>query len=70
MKIHPAHNHCDNCGELTINREDEYGEFVCDNCLQNRAEAAYERYCEAFHDGGADNFVTLAQRQESARRFK
>lgn len=36
--------------------EDEYGEFVCANCDQNAAEAAYERLCEDYHDGGSTRF--------------
>ena len=27
---------CEFCELLTINSEDEYGQFVCDNCEQNR----------------------------------
>jgi Histidine kinase len=44
---------CDRCDHLVpkYTVEDAYGEFVCDSCDQNEAEAAYERYCEAFHDG-------------------
>ena len=61
---------CDNCDTPTTNPENEYGEFVCDNCLQNAAETAYERYCEAFHDGGSANFVTLRDQQIAARRLK
>lgn len=64
------HNHCERCGELTINPENEYGEFVCESCLDNEAEAAYERHCEAFHDGRATQFKTLQQQQIEARRLK
>ena len=46
-------NICGYCDYLTSNPEDDFGEFICDNCQQNREEAAYERYCEDFHDGGA-----------------
>lgn len=61
---------CDACEAPTTNPEDDYGEHVCDSCLDNAAEAAYERHCEAFHDGGATQFVTLAQRQAEARKLK
>ena len=63
-------NRCDPCGQLTCNAEDDYGEVVCDDCLQNRAEAAWERHCEDFHDGGSTRFITLQQQQEAARRLK
>ena len=63
-------NHCDKCGDLTTQPEDDYGEFICTDCLQDAAEAAYERHCEAFHDGGSTRFITLQQQQIDARRFK
>lgn len=63
-------NACDCCGDLTSAAEDDYGEFICDDCESNRAEAAYERFCEAFHDGGSTQFKSLAQQQAEARRFK
>jgi len=61
---------CDECDAQTTNQENEYGEFICGNCEQNKAERDWERYCEAFHDGGSAQFVTLQQRQIEARRFK
>ena len=69
-RMRTAHNECIRCGELTINPEDDYGEFVCDNCRENEAEAAYERLCEDFHDGGSTRFVTLLQQQIEARKLK
>ena len=45
-------------------------EVLCDNCRQNRAEAAWERFCEDFHDGGNTSFKTLQQQQIEARRLK
>ncbi len=50
--------------------ENEFGEFICDDCQQNAAEAAWERHCEAFHDGGSTSFKSLQQQQIEARRFK
>jgi hypothetical protein len=44
---------CDRCDSQTANPENEYRENICDNCLQNAAEAAWERHCEDFHDGGS-----------------
>jgi hypothetical protein len=63
-------NRCDPCGQLTCNAENEYGEFICDDCAQNAAEAAWERHCEDFHDGGCTRFVSLEQQQIEARRLK
>lgn len=61
---------CEHCDAPTANPENEYGEFVCDDCAFNRAEAAYERHCEDFHDGAAMQFKTLQQQQIEARRLK
>lgn len=68
--IRPAHNQCDRCGELTIQPENEYGEFICESCLDNAAEAAYERFCEDFHDGGATQFKSLRDQQIDAMKLK
>lgn len=61
---------CERCDCSTANPENEYGEFICDDCSQNAAEAAYERHCEDFHDGGCTRFNSLEQQQEAARRLK
>lgn len=61
-------NHCDKCGSLTINREDEYGEFVCESCLDNQAEAAYELQCEDFHGGSGP--LPLRDQQIAAMKLK
>jgi hypothetical protein len=61
---------CERCDCGTPNAENEYGEFICDNCEQNAAEAAYERHCEDFHDGGCTRFNSLQQQQIEARRLK
>lgn len=66
----PFTNFCDQCDCETENPEDEYGEFVCDDCLQNRAERAWESHCKAFHDGGDTSFKTLQQQQIEAWRLK
>jgi hypothetical protein len=58
-------NLCDTCDRPTSNGA-HYGEYQCDDC----AEAAYERFCESFHDGGATSFKTLQQQQIEARRLK
>lgn len=41
-----------------------------ENEKQNAAEAAYERHCEDFHDGGCTRFNSLQQQQIDALRFK
>lgn len=62
---------CDMCNcPCSIRAENDYGEIICDDCEQNAAEAAWERHCEAFHDGGATQFKTLQQQQIEARRLK
>lgn len=68
--LHPAHNHCDKCGDLTINPEDDYGEFVCESCLQSAAESAWERHCEDFHDGGCTRFNSLRDQQIEVQKLK
>jgi hypothetical protein len=63
---------CDRCDqpvpEYTV--EDDYGELVCDDCDQKASEAAYERLCEDFHDGGSTRFTTLLEQQIAARKLK
>ena len=66
---------CDGCEAFIDSDNDpecfsDYDEAHCDNCRQNAAEAAWERHCEAFHDGGATQFITLEQQQAAARRLK
>jgi hypothetical protein len=63
-------NLCDKCDAPTGNPENDYCEFICDDCLQNAAEAAWERHCEDFHDGGCTRFISLEQQQADARRLK
>lgn len=61
---------CDECNHSAWMVENDYGEFVCDDCQQNKAEAAWERHCEDFHDGGCTRFIRIEQQQEAARRLK
>jgi len=65
--------HCERCEcfmSASKVSENEYGEFICEDCEQNAAEAAYERFCEDFHDGGNTSFKSLQQQQIEARRLK
>jgi hypothetical protein len=62
---------CERCDCATTNPENEYGEFICDDCEQNAAERAYERMCEDFHDGGSTSWPDAERkRTEEARRLK
>lgn len=63
-------NKCDTCGAPTVSGENDYGEFICDDCEQNAAETAYERYCEDFHDGGSTRFRSLLDQQIEAMKLK
>jgi hypothetical protein len=65
--------HCEQCEQFVQSAkvsENEYGEFICEDCEQNAAERAYERFCGAFHDGGDTSFKSLQQQQIEARRLK
>lgn len=65
-----ANNYCDICDASTAEPENEYAEFICVDCQQNRAEASYERHCEAFHDGGSTQFRSLRDQQIEAMKLK
>lgn len=60
---------CDEC-DAPATEENAAGEILCDSCLTNRAELAWERHCEAFHDGGSTQFKSLLQQQIEARKLK
>jgi hypothetical protein len=61
---------CERCLVPSSNPENDYGEIICDGCLQNAAEAAWERLCEDFEDGGSTRFKSLQQQQIEAKRLK
>lgn len=61
-------NPCDKCEQPTTADENEYGEFICDDCGQKAAEAAYERLCEDFHGGGGP--LQLIEQQRQALKLK
>lgn len=67
-----SENCCDKCDSPTANPENDYCEFICDNCEQNAAESAYERLCEDFHDGGSTAPWPDMERKrmEDARKLK
>jgi hypothetical protein len=68
-----AADHCEKCGSK-LNGEVAYIDYLdeqwCHSCADNAAERAYERFCEAFHDGGDTSFKSLQQQQIEARRLK
>ena len=43
------------------------GEFICQECINNAAEAAHERHMAAFYDGGAIAWKTLIQQGQERR---
>lgn len=61
---------CDNCGRHCLEPEDEYGDFICKSCEENRAEASYERYVEDYYTDGSSRFKTLLDQQIAARKLK
>jgi hypothetical protein len=61
-------NHCTTCRQPTLSGENEYGEFICDSCEQNRAEQSWERYCEAYY--GGDFPLPLSFQQFQAQKLK
>ena len=63
---------CDECDAPTCTAfdEDEFGEIICDDCRQAANERAWERHCESFHDGGATQWLSLAEHQAAAKRLK
>lgn len=63
-------NPCEKCNAATRNEQNEFAEYICDGCNQNAAEAAYERHCEAYHDGGATQFRSLRDQQIEAQKLK
>jgi hypothetical protein len=63
-------NPCETCGTPTSNPENDYGEFICGGCEQNRAESAWERHCEDFHDGGCTRFNSLHDQEIEALKLK
>ena len=62
---------CDKCNVVTFSDENEFGEYICDDCEQNAAELAWERHCEDFHDGGATwhSLESMLHEQAEARKL-
>jgi hypothetical protein len=65
--------HCEKCG-CELNGEaahiDVTDEIWCHSCADNAAEAAWERHCEDFHDGGCTRFNSLLDQQREAQKLK
>jgi len=66
--IFPSSNKCDICDGPTDEPEDAFGEFVCVECLQNKAESAWERHLEDCAGGSGP--VSLREQMIEARRLK
>jgi hypothetical protein len=66
-------SHCEKCG-CELNGEaaliEATDEVWCHSCADNAAEAAYERHCEDFHDGGCTRFNSLRDQQIEAMKLK
>lgn len=64
--------YCEKCEQTAdkIVSENEFGEMVCEECEQNAAERAWDRFCEDFHDGGDVSFKSLQQQQIEAQKLK
>lgn len=64
--------YCEKCEQTSdkIVSENEFGEMVCEECEQNAAERAWDRFCEDFHDGGNTSFKSLQQQQIEAQKLK
>jgi len=43
---------------------------LIDNYRNNEAQAAWERHCEDFHDGGSTRFTSLRDQQIEAMKLK
>jgi hypothetical protein len=56
---------CEHCEHPTGNPENEYGEIICNDCLDNSAEAAWERFCSNY-----EGPLPLIEQQIQARRLK
>jgi len=62
---------CERCRRRTeLWYHDPSDEYLCDDCTQNAAEAAWERHCEDFHDGSSTRFKSLEEIQAEARKLK
>lgn len=57
---------CETKGEVAWVHEEEW----CHPCADNEAEAAWERHCEDFHDGGSTRFNSLLNQQIEAMKLK
>lgn len=58
-------NLCDKCDAPTASPENDCGEFLCGNCLDNQAERAWERHCTDY-----EGPLPLIEQQRQALKFK
>lgn len=71
MRHTVEHGAC-SCNRVTeLYHYEPTDEYLCEDCAQNKAEAAYERMCEDFHDGGSTAWPDAERkRMEEARKLK
>lgn len=58
-------NLCEKCDAPTANPENDYCEFICDDCADNAAERAWERHCTDY-----EGPLPLIEQQRQALKFK
>lgn len=61
-------NLCAYCQQEVACYENEYAEFICTDCDQNRQERAWERHCEVFYGGGGP--LPLIEQQRLALKLR
>ena len=61
---------CEKCNRPCKLPENDYGEFICQSCVDNKNEEAYERHIESFHDGGSTGWISLQELQRRAMKLK
>lgn len=61
-------NPCSKCEQPTTADENEYGEFICEDCEQEATEVAWDRQCGRFY--GGEGPFPLRDLQIEARKLK
>lgn len=61
---------CEHCGEVCsmLEYNESHDEYWCCTCLDNEAEAAWDRHQESLMENGPG--PTLAEQQAAARKLK
>jgi len=61
---------CEQCEKHYVLAENEYGEYICESCADNRAEAAFERQQEEGFRGGEAAAYSAEQQAWIQRNLK